>query len=171
MRTTNRILSTLLGLLLLIVGIAVVIEMAIIALGWQQAPLASLYAWLREVRFADSRFLTAALITALVGLVLLILELRLRAPHRVQTSAAAGPPLSIPRRSVEHRVDSAAAEAGVARARSRVRGRPDRWRLRLSGVAEAEQRDAVMTAIQVELERLDAPPEVAVSLALRRPAR
>jgi hypothetical protein len=171
MRTTNRILSTLLGLLLVIVGLAVVIEMAVIALGWQQAPLAGWYAWLREVRFADSRFLTAALVAALIGLLLLLLELRPRAPHRVQTNAAAGPPLSIPRRSVEHRVDSAAAEAGVARARSIVRGRPDRWRLRLSGVAEPDQRDAVMTAVQAELQRLDAPPEVAVSLALRRPTR
>jgi hypothetical protein len=171
MRTTNAILSTLLGLLLLIVGIGVVVEMAVIALGWQQAPLASWYATLRDATFADSRFLTTALVAALVGLALIILELRPRAPQRVQTNAAAGPPLSIPRRSVEHRVDSAAAEAGVARAHSMVRGRPDRWRLRLYGVAEPDQRDAVMTAVQAELERLDAPPDVAVSLALRRPAR
>ena len=171
MRATNRILSTLLGLLLVIVGIAVVIEMAVIALGWQQAPLASWYDWLRRVHFADSSFLTIAAIVAAVGLALLILELRPQAPHRVQTNAAAGPPLSIPRRSVEHRIDSAAAAAGVERAHSSVSGSSGRWRLRVKGVAEPDQHDSVMTAVQAELERLDAPPDVPVSLALRRPAR
>lgn len=171
MRATNRILSTLLGLVLLIVGIAVVIEMAVIALGWQQAPLTGWYDWLRRTHFADSSFLTIAAIAALIGLVLVVLELRPQAPHRVQTNAAAGPPLSLPRRSVEHRIDAAAAAAGVERAHSSVRGSSGRWRLRLQGIAEPDQRDSVMTAVQAELERLDAPPDVAVSLALRRPAR
>ncbi|MBX6748528.1 MAG: hypothetical protein IRY85_02465 [Micromonosporaceae bacterium] len=173
MRTTNRILSILLGLVLLVVGLAVAIETALIAWGGRPAvaPTDRWYASLRELRFADAPFLTTAAITALVGLTLVILQLRPWPPERVQTSAGDGPPLSIARRSVEHRVEAAATQAGVEHPAAAVRGRPGRWRVRLRGAAWPDQRDAVMAAIRVELERLYAPPDTPVSITLRRPAR
>lgn len=173
MRTTNRILSTLLGLVLLVVGLAVAIETALIAWGGRPAvvPTDRWYASLRELSFADGPFLATAAITALVGLGILILQLRPWPPERVHTSAGDGPPLSIARRSVEQRVESAASRAGVEHAESAVRGRPGRWRVRLRGVAWPEQRDAVMAAVRVELERLYAPPDTPVTITLRQPAR
>lgn len=171
MRTANRILSALLGLLLVIVGLAIVIEMAVIALGWEPLGVGGWYDSLRGVTFADSRFLTTAVVAALIGLVLVILELRPRPPRQVTTNAAAGTPLSIPRRSVERRVDLAAARAGVEHARSAVLGSPARWRVRVRGVARPDQRDAVVAAVRAELERLDAPPDVPVGVAFRRGPR
>lgn len=173
MRTTNRILSALLGLVLLVVGLAVAIETALIAWGGRPAvvPVDRWYESLRQLRFADGPFLATAAITALVGLGLAILQLRPWPPERVQTSTEAGPALSIARRSVERRVESAASRAGVEHPASTVRGRPGRWRLRLRGVAWPEQRDAVMTAVRAELDRLHAPPDTPVTITLRRPAR
>jgi hypothetical protein len=173
MRTTNRILSALLGLVLLVTGLAVAIETALIAWGGRPAvvPTDRWYASLRELRFADGPFLVTAAIAAVVGLGLVLLQLRPWPPERVQTSTGDGPPLSIARRSVERRVESAAARAGVEHPASAVRGRPGRWRVRLRGAAWPEQREAVLAAVQVELERLYAPPDTPVSIALRRPAR
>jgi hypothetical protein len=173
MRTTNRILSALLGLVLLVAGLAVAIETALIAWGGRPAviPADRWYASLRELRFADRPFLVTSAVVALVGLVLLILQLRPWPPERVQTSAGDSPPLSITRRSVEHRVELAAARAGVEHPDSAVRGRPGRWRVRLRGVAWPEQRDAVLAAVQAELDRLYAPPGTPVTITLRRPAR
>ena len=137
MRTTNRILSALLGLVLLVAGLAVAIETALIAWGGRPAviPADRWYASLRELRFADRPFLVTSAVVALVGLVLLILQLRPWPPERVQTSAGDSPPLSITRRSVEHRVELAAARAGVpfaeVRAISNAVGPRDRqaWRI------------------------------------------
>jgi hypothetical protein len=172
-RTTNRILSALLGLALLVVGLAVVIEMVLIALGREPivVPLDRWYESLRTVRLADRGFLAAAAVAALIGLVLVILELRPWAPQRVRTDVSLGTPLWINRRSVERRVDSASATAGVEHPHSRVRGKPGRWRLRLYGAAWPDQLDSVATAVRAELDRLHAPPDIAVSLALRRPSR
>lgn len=173
MRTTNRILSALLGLVLLLAGLAVAIEAALVAWGGRPAvvPADRWYASLRELSFADRPFLVTAAITALVGLGLVILQLRPWPPERVQTSAGDNAPLSITRKSVEQRVELAAARAGVEHPASAVRGRPGRWRVRLRGLAWPEQRDAVMAAVRAELDRLYAPPDTPVTVTLRRPAR
>jgi hypothetical protein len=173
MRTTNRILSTLLGLVLLLAGLAVAIEAGLIAWGGRPAvvPADRWYAALRELRLADVRFLGTAAVVALVGLVLVLLQLRPWPPELVQTSAGDHPPLAIARRSVEQRVALAAARAGVEHPASAVRGRPGRWRVRLRGVAWPDRQDAVMAAVRAELDRLYAPPDTPVTITLRRPAR
>jgi len=173
MGTVNRLLSALLGLVLLVVGLATVVGMIVIASGRQPTflPADRWYSWLRGTRFEDGRFLAIAAICALVGLILASLELRRWPPDRVQTVGAAGTPLWISRRSVERRVNAAAARAGVEDARSRVNGKPARWGLRLRGVAGPERRETVGGAIRAELDRLYAPPDVPVSVALRRPPR
>jgi len=172
MQTTNRILSALLGLALVIVGLGVVFAMAVVAWGGKPAlPLDRWYDGLRAVPLTDRGFLAIAALAALLGLVLVILELRPRPPSRLRTDAPTGTRLWIFRRSVERRVDSAAGAVGVAQPHATVRGRPGRWRLRLRGVAGPDQGETVLTAVRAELDRLHAPPDVAVSLALRRPPR
>jgi hypothetical protein len=171
MRTTNRILSALLGLCLIVAGLAVAIEMALIAAGRSPVvlPLDRWYQSLRSVSLDDGRFLVIAVAVGLIGLVLLVAELRPWPPTRVQANAAAGAPLSISRRSVERRVETAATTAGVSRARSEVRGKPTRWRLKLRAVGWPDRRDAVTDAVRAELARLYAPSDVPINVSLRRP--
>jgi hypothetical protein len=173
MGTINRIMSAALGLLLLMAGAAVAITMVVIATGRQPTFLAlnRWYDWLRGTRLEDGRFLTIAAISALIGLVLTVLELRPWPPDRVLTGAATGTPVWISRRSLERRLDASAARAGVERAHSRVHGRPGRWRLRLRGVARPECHGMVGDSIRTELDRLYAPPDTPIRLALRRPPR
>lgn len=171
MHATNRILSALLGLALLLGGLLVVLEMGLIASGREPLwlPLDRWYESLRSARLDGGAFVAAAAIAAIVGVLLLIVELRPWAPQQVRTDAHAGAPLWISRKSVERRVSAAAATAGVSGARSAVRGKPGRWNLRLRGVSWPERRDTVAAAVRTELDRLYAPPDIPVSLALRRP--
>jgi hypothetical protein len=171
MRTTNRILSALLGLVMIVVGLAVAIEVALIAAGRDSVvvPLDGWYQSLRSVSLDDGRFLAVAIGVGLIGLVLLIAELRPWPPHRVRTNASAGTPLWLSRRSVERRTEVAAVTVGVGRAKSAVRGKPGRWRLNVRAVGWPERRDAVVEAVRTELDRLYAPPDVALNVSLRRP--
>src|SRR5262245_38508075 len=171
MRTTNRILSALLGLVLIVVGLVVAIEMALIAAGRTPAvvPLDRWYRSLRSAALDNSWFVATAAVVAVVGLVLLVLELRPWPPQRVQTNAAAGTPLWISRRSVERRTEVAAATAGVDRAKSAVRGKPGRWRVNLRGVGWPERHDGIVEAVRSELDRLYAPSDIALNVSLRQP--
>jgi len=173
MRITNRILSALLGLVLIVVGVAVAVEVALIAAGRPPVvlPLDRWYQSLRSVSLNDSRFVAIAVAVGVVGLGLLIAELQPWPPQRVQTNASAGTPLWISRRSVERRTKVAAATAGVDRAKCEVRGKPSRWRVNLSAVGWPDRRDAVVDAVRAELDRLYAPSDVALNVSLRRPPR
>jgi hypothetical protein len=172
MRTTNRVLSALLGLALVVAGLTIAIEMAVVAAGEPPAlvPRDRWYDWLRTLRLENAQFLAISAIMALLGLVLLVLEVRPRRPDRVQMSASAGRQLWISRKSVERRVNAAAGAAGLHRAHATVRGRPAHWRLQVRGLARVDRRDAVLATVQTELDRLGAPPDVPVTLALRRPS-
>jgi hypothetical protein len=52
-----------------------------------------------------------------------------------------------------------------------VRGNERSWRLRLRAVANPEQRDEVVSAVRRELDRLAAPADLPINLALHRPRR
>jgi hypothetical protein len=172
MRTTNRILSIVLALVLLVGGLVLAIEAGTAV---NQAPglvpRDRWYAWARDLRLDSTQFLTISAVVAAVGLILLVLQLHRWPPDRVQTDNDAGTPIWISRASVERRVDAAAERVGVRHARCTVRGRPARWRLRLRGVAGSGQSDAVLQAVRAELSRLCAPPDTDVRLALRMPSR
>ena len=171
MRTTNRILSALLGLVLIVVGLVVAIEMALIAAGRAPAvvPLDRWYRWLRSIALDNTWFLATAIGVAILGIILLVAELRPWPPQRVQTNAAAGQPMWIARRSVERRAEVAATTAGVGHPKSAVRGKPGRWRINVRGAAWPERRDDVASAVRAELDRLYAPSDVALNVSLRRP--
>lgn len=174
MRTANRLASALLGLVLILVGLLVVVEMARVALGRSALllPLDEWYRSLTTIRFDDGRFLATAIVVGLVGLALLVLELRPWAPDRLHTGAAPDAPWWVARRSVERRTAAAVTEiTGVSHARSHVRGDAGRWRLRLRAEGWPDQHEAVMGAVRSELGRLNAPPETTVKVSLRRPRR
>lgn len=172
MRTTNRILSIVLAIVLVVGGLVLAIEAAVVAANEPPAlvPRDRWYAWARGLRLDSSMFLTIAGIVAVVGLILLVLQLRPWRPDRVQTDTASGTPMWISRASVERRVDAAAESVGVNHARATVQGKPARWRVRLRGAAGSNQGDMVMRAVRAELDRLYAPRDTQVRLALRVPS-
>jgi hypothetical protein len=173
-RTANRIASGVLGLVLIALGILVVIEMARVALDRSPLvlPLDRWYRSLTSNRIDDGAFLAVAILVGLVGLTLLVLELRPWAPDRVRTGSSPDAPWWVSRRSVERRTATAADEVGgVSHARSAVRGATDRWRLRLRAEGWPDQHGAVMEAVRSELARLNAPPDTTVNVSLRAPRR
>jgi len=173
MRTTNRILSVVLALLLIVGGLVLAIEAAVVVAGEPPAlvPRDRWYAWARGLRLDSSQFLSITGLLAAAGLVLLVVQFRPRRPAQVQTDAPNGTPIWIARTSIERRIDAAAARVGVDHARCTVQGSPARWRLRLRGVAGPNRGDMAMRAVRAELDRLYAPADTQVSLALRLPPR
>ena len=126
MRTTNRILSAVLGLVLIVVGLTVAIEMALIAAGRNPVvlPLDRWYAWMTTTTLDDSRVLATAIVVGLIGVVLLILGFRPWPPDRLLAGEPQDKTWWVSRRSVERRTATAAATAaGVHQAHADVRGR------------------------------------------------
>jgi hypothetical protein len=112
-----------------------------------------------------------SIVVGLIGLTILFLQLRPWRPRRLITGDERGA-WWVSRRSLEQRAAAAAIEVvGVHNARADARGREQRWRLRLRAEANPEQREEVAHAVRRELDRLAAPPDVSVELALRRPRR
>jgi hypothetical protein len=174
MRIANRILTGLLGLALVALGLSVVVDMARVASGREPVLLAvdGWYRWLTSVSWGDGRVLGIAILLGVVGLALLVFEVRPWPPDRVRVvRAGAGAPWWVSRRSVERRAAAAASETGVSHARAAVRGRANRWRLRVRADGWPNQRPAVVQAVYSELDRLDAPPGIGVDISLRRPRR
>jgi hypothetical protein len=169
---TNRIASAVLGLLLIVGGVVVIVEMALVASGRRPLvlPLDRWHRSLTGLRVRDDGLLWVSILVGIVGIVLLVAELRRWAPDRVSTSGGSGAPWWLSRRSVERRTATAAATVhGVRDARADVRGRRGRWRLRVRAEAWPDQLQPVGEAVRAELDRLNAPPDTRIDLALRRP--
>ena len=172
MRVGNRIASALLGLVLIAIGVVVAVDVLRIASDAAPLvlPLDDWYDFLNTTTLSDSGFLVAAVLVGLLGLALLVLELRPWAPARVRAGAAPDAPWWVSRRSVERRTASAAGEIrGIQRVRSQVRGPAKRWRVTVRGEGLPERRDAVVQAVRAELDRLYAPGDLPVTVMLRRP--
>jgi hypothetical protein len=173
MRVVNLIAASLLGLVLLAGGLLLAAETALVAAGqtpWL-VPLDRWHARLSHTPLHSGWILGISIGVAVIGLIVLALQLRRWAPPRVLTGDARGA-WWVTRRSVEQRAAAAAAAVrGVHDARADVRGSERRWRLRLRAVGHPEQRDEVARAVRRELDRLAVPKDLAVNLALRRPRR
>lgn len=173
MRVVNRIAATLLGVVLLAAGLLIAVEAALLAAGrapWL-LPLDRWHATLSERSISDTRVLGVSIVVGVIGVAVLIAQLRPWPPQRLITGDARGS-WWVARGSVELRTAAAAATVtGVHHARAEVRGNERRWRLRMRAEANPEQRDEVMTAVRHELDRLAAPPDIAVNVDLRRPRR
>lgn len=172
MRGINRVASALLGLVLIAVGLLVALEAALVAAGraplW--LPLDRWYATLMRTTLADHAFLLTAIGVGVVGLAILLVQLRPWRPDRLV--AGVSQQWWLRRRSVERRAATMAATvSGVGHARAQARGRPQRWRLTLTADAWPDRRDPVNRAVREELQRLDIDDRTDVRVVLREPAR
>ena len=172
MRGINRVVSALLGLVLIVVGLLVALEAAWIAAG--RAPLwfalDRWYASLTRTTLANRAFLVTAIVVGVVGLVILLLQLRPWRPDRLV--AGGTQQWWLRRRSVERRAATMASTVdGVGHPRARAKGRPDRWHLILAADAWPERHDAVNHAVREELQRLDVGDRTDLQVVLRKPVR
>jgi hypothetical protein len=173
MWAVNRVAAGVLGIVLLAGGLLAAFEAAVLAAGrspWL-VPLDRWHATLSSMAFSDSRMLGVSIVVGVIGLAVLATQLRPWPPQRLLTGDT-GDPWWVARRSVEQRAAAAATEVtGVHHARADVRGNERRWRLRMRAEANPEQRDEVISAVRRELDRLAAPKDIAVNVALRPPRR
>jgi hypothetical protein len=172
MRGINRAASALLGLLLVVVGLLVALEAAWIAAG--RAPLwFALDRWygsLTRTTLAATAFLVTSIVVGVVGLAILLLQLRPWRPDRLV--AGGTQQWWLRRRSVERRAATMAATVeGVGHPRARATGRPDRWHLILAADAWPDRQDAVNHAVRDELHRLDVNDRTDLQVVLHKPAR
>lgn len=191
MRAVNRLASLLLALAMLAVGLFVIVQTVMYLAGrppWL-VPLESWRDTLATTELADRWILVAGIAAVVVGAGILLLQLRPVTPTRLRTQdraddggfryGAAGSGDSgrwwLERRSVERRAAAAAQSAwGIHDVRTRARGRPGKWALSVSadaGRGGQTTGDAVQAQVRRELDRLDAPADVPVSVSLRRDRR
>ncbi|MFG2107449.1 DUF6286 domain-containing protein [Micromonospora chersina] len=156
MRTVNRVATLLLAVALLAGGVLVAVAGLLAALG-RPGPLpAGWSATLSAVRWRDAPVRTVAATATLLGLLLLVAELRRWRPARLRLTADDG--WHLHRRSVERRLARAVRSVpSVRRARVRVRRRGDAWRPRVTATGDPAARADVEFALRRELDRLTAP--------------
>jgi hypothetical protein len=175
MRAVNRLLSLLLGLVLLLGGLLVAVEALLAALGQASwlIPVDRWYEFLTETRVGDRRVLIVSLAVAVLGLILVVAEVRRWPPTRlpVHLESADGH-WWVARRSAESRLASAAGDVtGVVGARAKLRARHGRWQIGVRVEARESSRPVVEQAIEETLKRLSPPPDSSVRLRLVKPRR
>lgn len=169
MPVVNRIASLLLGLALLAAGLLAVVEAALVALDrpaiW--IPRDAWYTRLTTTGWRDNVVLIVAVAAGVVGLLILLTQLRPWPPDRVKVGVDGW---YVQRRSVEHRLAAAADQVpGVHDAKARVRGSAKRWRAAVKATGDRDARPDVEEAVRAELERMAAADtRVGVSLARAR---
>ena len=169
MRLVNRVASLLLALVLLAGGLLVVAEVIVIALDRPSLVVdrAGWYGTLTTTRLGQPEIRAAAVGVAVLGLLILIGQLRRWTPDRLPTGLADG--WHLQRRSVERRLATAADTVpGVTTATARLRRRGTVWRAQIRAIGDASARPAVETAVRRELDRLAAPATEHVGVDLVR---
>lgn len=177
MRVVNRLLALVVGLVLLAGGLLAAVNGVLAAADRRPWPVdvARWYGPLTRTRLSAPVVLGVSVGIGVVGLVVLIAELRPWAPTRLSLRHAhASDTVAwwVHRRSVERQVSAAVdTVAGVSETRSRLRGRGARWRLVVRPRGRADARPEVREAVQAELDRIAAPAEVRLRITMRRPKR
>jgi hypothetical protein len=174
MRVLNRLAAAVLGLALLAFGLLVAVEAILFGAGrpaWL-LPLNRWYAGLTTTTYADPLVRDVAIVLAVVGLLILLLQLRPWPPDQLVVGGDGVARWRVRRRSVERQVAREVDRlTSVVGATASVRGRPDLWRVRVHALARPEQRDEVRQAARAALDRLAAPAEVGLRVDLRPPRR
>jgi hypothetical protein len=172
MRGVNRVASALLGLVLILVGLFVVLVMSLVAAGSSPRwlPLDHTYARLMRTTVGNHAVLITSIVVGVVGLLVLLVELRPWRPDRLLAGRTDTTPWWLSRRSVERRTTTMAQSVpGVSRVRAKARGRPKRWHLRVQAEGLSDKREDVNRAVRDELARLDIDDRTPVEIVLRRP--
>ncbi|MBC6457367.1 DUF6286 domain-containing protein [Actinomadura sp. HBU206391] len=176
MRAFNRIAALVLSLALIVGGLFIAVQAVLAAFHRAPWPL-PLRSWhddLVGTRLDDPVTTIVAAALGVIGLVLLIAELRPWRPSRLPVHPATADPSSawwVVRGPAERRLAAATARIpGVNKARVRLRGR-HRWKVNVRAEARDESRRRIAEAIEDELDRLAAPAHVRVRLRLRKPRR
>lgn len=128
MRTTDRILALLFGLVGLIGGVLVVVEIVYRGLhdtGYLLVPWTSFSSYLRETSWSAIAVITTGVVLALLGVVLVVAELKPRRPALlVLSSVHPDVTAALPRRAVARLVTAALEDTpGVERTSVSVRAR------------------------------------------------
>jgi hypothetical protein len=171
-RGFNRIASGVLGLVLILVGLFVVLVMALVAVGRSPRwlPLDHTYATLMRTTVASHAVLITSIVVGVVGLLLLLVELRPWKPDHVLAGRADTTLWWLSRHSVERRTATMAQSvAGVSHVRAKVHGRPEQWHLRVRAEGLSGKREEVNRAVREELARLDVDERTPVETVLRKP--
>lgn len=175
MRALNQVLSLLLGIVLLAGGLLLAVEAVLAATG-QTSWLVPADAWYRsltENRVGDRAVLFTAIAVALLGLIILVAEVRPLPPVRlpVHLDKADGD-WWVARRGAQRRLAGAAENvSGVTGASAKVRARGGRWKVAVRAEAREGSRQAVEQAVEEALARLGSPRDSEVSVRLARPRR
>lgn len=173
MRAVNRVATALWGLALLAAGVLAVVEAVLAALGrppWL-IPADRWYATLAHTTYQDRAVLTVSVGVLLLGVVLLVAELRPWPPRRLAVrTPEAGEVWWVLRRPTERWLAVAAEQVtGVRHARVRLRGRDRGWRIRLTAYGQPDRRPELERVMRTELTRLAAPPRHRLRIRLRTP--
>lgn len=156
MRALDRVLALLVCLGLLALCVLVVGEVLVAATDNGQWVLAhdDLSSWLRNHRWNDSSVVVASVGAGVVGLILLVLELRRRRPGQILLAPRTdGVTTSVTRGSLEAAARRAALDVdGV----TRVRSRANRRRLTLAATSRRQEPEGLDDALRTQVtERID----------------
>ncbi|MBB5874220.1 hypothetical protein F4553_007654 [Allocatelliglobosispora scoriae] len=174
MRLVNRIASSVLGLALIGGGLLAAVEAVLAFAGRAPVlPLRQWYARLVDTEYTDRWVLLIAIGIGLLGLVILIAQLRPQRPDRFRLGPVATDDAtrwSMQRHSLEQQVAAAVTGvSGVGAAHVEVAGKETDWSVRVRATGRPDQRDSVQSAARAALGRLDAPPTVGLRIDLREP--
>ncbi|RKR85801.1 hypothetical protein BDK92_0010 [Micromonospora pisi] len=172
MRVVNRLASLLLAVILLGGGLLLAAEAAAVALDLPSLLIdrAGWFNTLTSTTVGDPVIFAIAIAVGVVGLLILLTQLRPWTPQRLEVPLADG--WHLHRRSVEKRLAGAADRVpGVRDARARVRRHGNSWSSRIRAIGDPATRPQVERAIRQELDRLAAPPAARLDIQLARQRR
>lgn len=162
MKTLDRLLAAVFGIVLAAIGSLVAVELVAVLLGRGPA-LVPYHRWLSSVAdypwsSPEVRWVSAGLITA--GIILAVLQLIPRRPGVLHTEFdVGGTEVAVDRSGLEGSLARAAIGVdGVQRARSRARRRRVRTTVDIPGGGDRDTTDAIKTALQGRLERFRVKP-------------
>jgi hypothetical protein len=169
MRIANRIASAVLALALIAAGGLAIIE-AILA-ATNQRPLLPLNRWygtLTSTSYSDRIILALSIAIGLLGLVILISQLRRWKPKELSLDER----WQIQRASVENQITNAVSRVpGVSAASTTVHGTRAKWDVRVKALARPETLTQAKEAAQDVLSRLTAPAGATVNIDVQQPRR
>ncbi|MET8233830.1 Asp23/Gls24 family envelope stress response protein [Micromonospora sp. NPDC005298] len=167
MRTVNRAASLALSVALLVGGTLVAVQALLVSLRLPEPAVlpTGWYDTLTTTGWHDPDVRTVAVVTVLLGLVVLAAQLRRWTPVRLHVGERDG--WYLRRRCVERRLARAAgAVPGVRRARVRIRQRGDRWHPRVRATGDPAARAEIEYAVHQELRHLASPRPDRVEIRL-----